>query len=238
MTLQSEDMGKLVAGKSVIAKNHNLRTVADVRGNRVWVWGCEGQNHFLVEDIESYTLIGTLTPDGWIEGEWAENPVPGMRVEWRSRAFTGTGDADALSWARGNIMPIIAFRPAHREAQPDPDGGGEIERLLYFAEALREHYNACLDLKVLAHDCETHANDIRTLLMTGWRIVPPPTPEGQTEGAVVPNELIDFLLGEGPMDGLWFGDTKPIMNGKYQAPFWWRDSLRHIRSAALASKGV
>lgn len=58
-----------------------------------------------------------------------------------------------------------------------------------------------------------------------------------TEQKLVPADVIAFLMGEGPMDDLWFGETKPIMNGKYQAAFWWRDRLRDLPSAPPAPSG-
>jgi len=44
-------------------------------------------------------------------------------------------------------------------------------------------------------------------------------------GVVVPRELAAFLLGEGDLEGYWFGDTKDHPSGRRQA-FWWRTALR------------
>ena len=73
-----------------------------------------------------FTFIGRPGPDGWIaapEGGWTENPVPGQRVEWKSKAFTGTGDADLLNWSRNHLMPIIAFRLASLSPAASEPGG-------------------------------------------------------------------------------------------------------------------
>ena len=38
----------------------------------------------------------------------------------------------------------------------------------------------------------------------------------------VREDVVRFLLGEGPLDGLWFGDLSPDLRGA----FWWRNPLR------------
>ena len=44
-------------------------------------------------------------------------------------------------------------------------------------------------------------------------------------------EVIEFLFGKAPLDGVWFGDPHPTEKGA----FWWR---KHLRAAAPdASKG-
>jgi hypothetical protein len=44
------------------------------------------------------------------------------------------------------------------------------------------------------------------------------------ESVIVRKEVVDFLIGVGPLDGQWFGDTtkKPL--------FWWRKYL-HVKEA-------
>ena len=44
-------------------------------------------------------------------------------------------------------------------------------------------------------------------------------------------EVIAFLCGEAPLDGVWFGDPHPTERG----PFWWRKHL--LAAAPDASKG-
>jgi len=42
-------------------------------------------------------------------------------------------------------------------------------------------------------------------------------------------EVVAFLCGEGQLEGRWFGDAPPRVNGRLH-PYWWRKNLR----AALA----
>jgi len=59
-------------------------------------------------------------------------------------------------------------------------------------------------------------------------------------GVVVPEEVIRFLCGEVPIDGLWFGEPKPSKierpEGKPLIPahYWWRSQL--LRPALAAAK--
>ncbi|WP_371421496.1 hypothetical protein [Tardiphaga sp.] len=48
----------------------------------------------------------------------------------------------------------------------------------------------------------------------------------------VPREVVAFLKGEGPLDGQWFGDPKPVGE---PGNFWWRKHLPNL--AALSRKG-
>jgi hypothetical protein len=50
--------------------------------------------------------------------------------------------------------------------------------------------------------------------------------------AVNVSELIEFLDGSGPLDGVWFGEEHPTLKGK----FWWRKylpALSQVRKQAL-----
>jgi hypothetical protein len=42
-------------------------------------------------------------------------------------------------------------------------------------------------------------------------------------------EMVEFLCGEDPLDGVWFGDLHPTEPGK----FWWR---KHLRAAAAEAR--
>ena len=56
--------------------------------------------------------------------------------------------------------------------------------------------------------------------------------EGLDRGMVeVPREVVAFLKGVGPLDGVWFGDPKP--DGE-RGNFWWRKHLPNF--AALSRK--
>jgi hypothetical protein len=47
------------------------------------------------------------------------------------------------------------------------------------------------------------------------------TTEPDTDSAVPWDELRAFLIGAGPLDGVWFGDRHPTRKGA----FWWRNFL-------------
>lgn len=62
------------------------------------------------------------------------------------------------------------------------------------------------------------------------------------EDVTISREAFDFLMGEGPFEGHWFGDPRPDMVGK----FWWRSILRktartdpdHIAAIRLAREAL
>jgi len=45
-----------------------------------------------------------------------------------------------------------------------------------------------------------------------------------TDNITLPRAVVEFLLGEGPLDGVWYGDEHPTN----PRPYWWR---KHIRAA-------
>lgn len=47
-------------------------------------------------------------------------------------------------------------------------------------------------------------------------------PSGDVERVAIPRGVVEFLLGEKPLKGVWFGDKHPDGSG----PFWWRKYLR------------
>ena len=48
-------------------------------------------------------------------------------------------------------------------------------------------------------------------------------------------DILKFLLGEGKLDGVWFGDKHPTEKGA----FWWRKHLRqHLEQAQLQQHDV
>ena len=56
-------------------------------------------------------------------------------------------------------------------------------------------------------------------------------------GVVLPRYFLDFLLGQGPLEGFWFGDKPATEKGQ----FWWRSRLRALHNAAIdqaRGKGV
>lgn len=44
---------------------------------------------------------------------------------------------------------------------------------------------------------------------------------------VVPREVIDFIMGEGPLDGFHFGERPASL-----PPYWWRSRIRAMIEAA------
>ena len=44
-----------------------------------------------------------------------------------------------------------------------------------------------------------------------------------TDNITLPRAVVEFLLGEGPLDGVWYGDEHPTN----PRPYWWR---KHIRA--------
>lgn len=64
------------------------------------------------------------------------------------------------------------------------------------------------------------------------RCVEVTTKELKPERLSVPKEIICFLLGENPLDGVWFGDWHPDYTGK----FWWRAYLRNTLKPTKEAK--
>lgn len=49
-------------------------------------------------------------------------------------------------------------------------------------------------------------------------------------------EVVSFLLGEGSLDGKWFGDEPPLTASGRKAPYWWRKNLRAAMQTIAADK--
>jgi hypothetical protein len=45
-------------------------------------------------------------------------------------------------------------------------------------------------------------------------------------------DVVKFLLGEGELDGAWYGDPRPVG----APPFWWRKPLREVFARAIEAK--
>jgi hypothetical protein len=50
---------------------------------------------------------------------------------------------------------------------------------------------------------------------------------GEPSAEPTRNEVISFLLGEAPLDGVWFDEPHPTYKGR----FWWREYVRAIERA-------
>lgn len=46
-------------------------------------------------------------------------------------------------------------------------------------------------------------------------------------------EVVRFLLGEGKLDGMWFGDKPPTTKAGRPRPYWWRSELRDATEKLL-----
>lgn len=69
-----------------------------------------------------------------------------------------------------------------------------------------------------AHDLEGY---LRCMEYNG-HLAAPLLQVKDANGVTIPREVYDFLMGEGPLDGTWFGE----MNGRRLGPFWWRAILK------------
>lgn len=70
------------------------------------------------DDHARFTLIGRPDADGWMPWSGGENPVPGQRVQWRTRNESDrvmSVSSNNLDWThecRRGFSPVIAFRLA------------------------------------------------------------------------------------------------------------------------------
>lgn len=60
------------------------------------------------------------------------------------------------------------------------------------------------------------------LPMNGAAKASPPSRVGIPSAVTISGELYAFLMGEGPLEGVWFGE----MNDAFKGAFWWRALLR------------
>ena len=54
----------------------------------------------------------------------------------------------------------------------------------------------------------------------------------KSDGVLLP-DIIRFLLGEAPYEGVWYGDKHPTRRGS----FWWRTPLRELHTRAPLPQG-
>lgn len=72
----------------------------------------------------------------------------------------------------------------------------------------------------------TDANPFHDHSLPRREPTPPKEGLGSSACSAVPDEVISFLLGEGPLEGVWFGEKHPTERGN----FWWR---KHLRQNAI-----
>lgn len=146
-------------------------------------------------------------------------------AEMRDRAKFFRVDADDVNGWADEIEDAL---------QPSVGGevGTRVERAEYFSPTegghfLRVVYRWPHNGELLRH---TQFVELRSKDQVEHLIALLLTSPAQPNGFVlVPVEIVSFLLGEGRLDGVWYGD-KP----QGSRPFWWRDSLRRSRDVTAA----
>ena len=86
---------------------------------------------------------------------------------------------------------------------------GAFGRACGFGDSLEARISAAVDLE---HQIEAYADAREAAVMAKL---------AQQEPVAVSREVIAFLQGAGPLDGVWFGDKHPTERGA----FWWRKHL-------------
>lgn len=219
MSLQSEDMGKLVAGQSVLRRDdgglHVFQRAKSPPSRLICTRSMSGSVERFYAP-ERFTLVGSRGSDGWIEGEWDESPAGLFKGEYRYFDHSvERGLSDEVCWSS-----VIAFRPAHREAQPETDGCGEITVDRLAQEIRRVDGSHSLGAGALAEALMPFLQALQ------------PTPEGQTEGAVDAVQIKNDLAVIGKAINLWTPAPQPLRELGSVAGY----VLNSL--AALASKGV
>ena len=95
-----------------------------------------------------------------------------------------------------------------------------IKRLQYMAkeynfESSPEPYLAAAAIRTLLRERDA-ARELQDRLREALSV--------ERQRARMPDEVAKFLLGEGPLEGVWFGDRHPARKGLY----WWRTMLREV----------
>lgn len=132
--LTAEDVTLLKGGDLLLDRAGRVGRFESAAGD--YIWARIGEGATTGAPSAHFTFIGRLSEDGWIpapEGGWAENPVPGQRVDYQV-----SNGHEGHDWHSGNLRwdddenHIIAFRlaslsPAASEdvAEPDRAEGGE-----------------------------------------------------------------------------------------------------------------
>jgi hypothetical protein len=191
-----------------------------------------------------------------IRAIFADNPENGDRedlisyakhvIDLRRRSPSDTGAREALEMARQFIE--IEYRSQSAEEQGEWLGNNTRQVYAAICAALSPPVARCspLVVKVMAAGPHTLTKDEVERIDAARAVSPPvdPIAEALNDGGendrphaefrleIVAEELFAFLLGEGPLDGLWFEETR-----KSRKPFWWRTPLRDLRRAYRERKG-
>lgn len=120
------DLSGLKAGVSVLRSDHDLfvfHDTSDRTGLRVARFGT---TDFLNIAARAVRIVGELGADGWITGEWSENPVPGIEIEWQQRMVQGvySGPSERAPW-----NAVLSFRPVQTVSvgASEPEASNEAE---------------------------------------------------------------------------------------------------------------
>lgn len=105
--LSASDVTLLVKGDLLLCADRIIRSVEQVDAERGVLWFTDGE----ACGPSVCAFIGRPSADGWMPWSGGENPVPGQRVEvksrWAPEVVVGLQPSDGLSWS-----DIIAFRLA------------------------------------------------------------------------------------------------------------------------------
>lgn len=209
MTLSSNDLGKLVAGRSVSAEQASLLGKGDVVtipsdfGNVELTYaGHDGETHLVETDGEQYVVFFDLT-----EVVFAR---PAQREAQPENRIT-SGLKEVLSGdvsVRGQSSPCECVRcqALADAAKPEPDGGGEdYEAAWLKAEGQLSEISAAIGSTRFMDPPDggdvSLAEQVRRMRAALDQAEATPTPEGQTEGA-------DWSELRGFAHERWSMDTK------------------------------
>jgi len=138
----------LTAGSSVLLIDYfgsdwnGIAEYIDTDGNTVGVrHPIMGTGNFPPSHL---TYIGERGPDGWTttpDSGWAENPVPGMRVEVRGDAFVCTDfPSELFNWNQTAIAACVtAFRPTEALSAHPPATGSPVPVTIFCPECAVPH---------------------------------------------------------------------------------------------------
>ena len=102
------------------------------------------------------------------------------------------------------------------------DYGSEAAQLL--RDFARSHVGEREDVKKLLRSLDVDSVDeaIAVVEHAEWLKSKPVSTSSTVPLVTIREDVARFLLGEGALDGLWFGDQSPDLRGTY----WWRNPLR------------
>jgi hypothetical protein len=143
---------------------------------------------------------------------WFENSITALR----ERLAQNREMDEAIAAGDGTLHGAIDYwqeralkaeaRLAQKPEQAEPVQPNEV----LFAVEIPEGYGD-VHPELLGEDAFSGKGWVR------WRVVPTDEPNAEPTR----NAVISFLLGEAPLDGVWFDEPHPTYKGR----FWWREYL-------------